>query len=60
MEKVLVIIPAYNEQENIGKYKQIGKFVRKERFETSQKIIKRYMKHGIFEIIDSMRESPPR
>ncbi len=24
------------------------------------KIIKRYMKHGIFEIIDSMRESPPR
>ena len=48
------------EQENIGKCKQIGKFVRKERFETSQKVIKRYMKHGILEIIDSMRESPTR
>ena len=40
---------------------QANRKVRKERrFETSQKNIKRYMKHGIFEIIDSMRESPPR
>lgn len=48
------------EEENIGKCKQIGEFVRKERFEISRKIIKRYMKHGIFEIIDSMRQNPPR